>query len=122
MRFRNFFARAVAILLIGSLFSAPMAVSAGGMKAIADAGAVSSEMAMDSTAAAADEMPCHKNMPEQQHACPFMAVCMAVCCQGIPISSVSFAPPAFAAFRVSPPEFVQLDGINSPPPSRPPKA
>jgi hypothetical protein len=122
MWFRNFLTRAVAILLIGSLFCAPMAVSAAGTGAIADDGAMSSEMPMDSTAAAADEMPCHKNMPDQQHPCPFMAVCMALCCQGIPISAISFAPPAFVALRMLPPKLAQLDGVNFPPPSRPPKA
>jgi hypothetical protein len=122
MWFRNFFVRAIAILLIGSLFCAPMAVSAAGMKAVADAWAMSSEMVMDSAAAAADEMPCNENMPDQQHPCPFMAVCMALCCQCIPISEISFAPPAFVASRVLPPDLAQLDGVNFPPPSRPPKA
>jgi hypothetical protein len=122
MRFRNFFARVVAILLIGSLFCAPMAAAAAGMKAVADTGATSSEMAMDSTAAAADEMPCNKNMPDQQRPCPFMAVCMALCCQGIPISAISFVPPAFVVSRMLPPKLAQLDGVNFPPPSRPPKA
>jgi hypothetical protein len=122
MRFRNFFARVVAILLIGSLFCAPMAVSAAGTGLVADAGSMPTEMAMDSTAAAADEMPCNKNMPDQQHPCPFMAVCMALCCQAIPISPISFAPPAFAASRMLPPKLAQLDGVNIPPPSRPPKA
>jgi len=121
MKLRGLFARAFAILLIGSLAWSPSAVSAAGADAVVDAQAMSSDMAMDTTSAASDEMPCHKNMPDHRNACPFMAMCMAVCCQGIPISSVSLAPPTFAASRMLPPELVQLDGVKTPPPSRPPK-
>jgi hypothetical protein len=122
MKLRDFFARAVAILLIGSLICSPLAAMAAGMGATADVQAMSSVMAVDSTAAAADEMPCHKNMPDQRNACPFMAMCIALCCQGVPISSISLAPPAFAVSRILPAKLVQLDGVNFPPPSRPPKA
>jgi len=112
--------------LIGSLTCAPFAVSAAGVEAVSDAQAISSEivpdMAMDSMSAAADEMPCHKNMPDHRNACPFMAMSMALCCQGIPISTVSLSPPVFAALRMLPPKLVKLDGVKTPPPSRPPKA
>jgi hypothetical protein len=122
MKLRDFFARAVAILLIGSLMCSPLAAMAAGTDAIADVQAMSPGMAMDVTLAGADEMPCHKSMPNNGKACPIMAMCMAICCQAIPISSVSLAPPAFIASRMLPPRLVELDGMKSPPPSRPPKA
>jgi hypothetical protein len=120
MKFRGFIARAFAILMIGSLVLAPFPASAAGADAVADAQVMSAaEMAMD---AASDEMPCHQNMPNDRDACPFAAMCMALCCQGIPVSSVSLALPAFAVSRMLPPKLVQLDGVKFPPPSRPPKA
>jgi hypothetical protein len=127
MKLRDFLARAFAILLIGSLACPPLAVSAAGTGDAADAQAMASDdmtsdIAMDSTAAAPDEMPCHKNVPDHRNACPFMAICMALCCQGIPISAVSLALPVVAASRMLPPQLVQLDGVISQPPSRPPKA
>jgi hypothetical protein len=127
MKFRVFFARAFAILAVASLVFAPFAISAAGTGAVADpqvmaSDSMVSDMAMDSTLAATDEMPCHKNMPDHRNACPFMAMCMALCCQGIPISAASLAPPLFVATRMLLPRFVQLDGVNFPPPSRPPKA
>jgi hypothetical protein len=119
---RYFFARALAILLVGSLICSPLAVVAAGADAIADAPTMSSDMAMDSMAAAPDEMPCHKDSSEQGKNCPFMAICMMLCCQGITVSDTPLATPPSLASRMLPPELVQLDGINSPPPSRPPNA
>jgi hypothetical protein len=128
MTFRNCFVRAFAILLIGNLICAPMAVSAAGTDAIADAQTMSPDMAMDSSvatdssAAAAEEMPRHKDVSDQGKNCPFMAICMMLCCQGITVCHGSLATPAVLASRILPSELIQLDGINSPPPSRPPKA
>jgi hypothetical protein len=122
MKLHDLFARAVAILLIGSLIFAPFAISTAGAGGIAHARAMSSDMAMDSMPAAADEMPCHKDSSDKGKNCPFMAICMMVCCQGITVSNAPLVTPAFLASRMLPPELVQLVGINSPPPSRPPKA
>jgi hypothetical protein len=117
---RNFIARTIAMLLIGSLMCAPFAVSVGTSAIAQDHTAMSSDMAMDSTAAAA-EMPCHKDSSDKGKNCPFMAVCM-MCCQGIAVSDVPLAVPASLATRMVAVELVQLDGMNSQPPSRPPKA
>jgi hypothetical protein len=118
---RHLLARAVAILLIGSLMCSPLSAFAAGANAIAPAHAMSSDMVMDVGSAVADEMPCHKNMPDNGDTCPFMAMCIALCCQGIPMSAVLLMPPAFAVWRMLPPLPVQLDGVETPPPSRPPK-
>jgi hypothetical protein len=122
MKLHDFFARVIAILLVGSLICSPLAVFAAGAGTIADARTMSAGMAMDSMAAAGDEMPCHKDSSDKGKICPFMAICMMLCCQGIAVSHVPLATPAFLASRMLPPEFAQLDGINSPPPSKPPKA
>jgi hypothetical protein len=119
---RHFFARAVAILLVGSLICSPLAAFAAGVDAIADAQMTSSDMAMDSASAAADEMPCHKDKSDTGKNCPFMAICMALCCQAIAVSPATLATPAPSASPMVPPRLVRLDGINFPPPSRPPKA
>jgi hypothetical protein len=118
---RDRFVRAVAVLLIGTLICSPLAVFAAGTIAVADAQAMSSDMAMESAPAAMDEMPCHKDKSDAGKNCPSMAICMALCCQGIAISPVSLAAPALVASRMSPPRLVALDGVKSPPPSRPPK-
>jgi hypothetical protein len=120
MHLRHAFVRAFAILLIGSWTFAPVAVSAVGV--MADAPVMSSDMAMDLTSAAADEMPCHKDKSDPGKNCPYMAICMALCCQGIPISAVSLAPPASKPSPLLPPRLVELYGMKFPPPSRPPKA
>jgi hypothetical protein len=119
---RDFFARAVAILLVGSLICSPLAAFAAGVDAIADAQMMSSDMAMDSASAAADEMPCHKDKSDTGKNCPFMAICMALCCQAIAVSPTTLATPGPSASRLLPLELVQLDGINFRPPPRPPKA
>jgi hypothetical protein len=122
MKLHDLFARAVAILLIGSLICSPLAVFAAGAGTIADVQAMSSDMVMDSMAAGADEMPCHKDSSDKGKNCPFMAICMMLCCQGVTVSNAPLVTPALLASRMLPPELVQLAGINSPPPSRPPKA
>jgi hypothetical protein len=119
---RDFFSRAVAILLVGSLICSPLAAFAAGLDAIADAQMMSSDMTMDSASPVADEMPCHKDKSDTGKNCPSMAICMALCCQAIAVSPATLATPAPSASRMLPPEIVQLHGINSPPPSRPPKA
>jgi hypothetical protein len=121
MTFRHAFIRALAILLIGSLACAPLAASAAGLIAVADAQAMSSDMAMDSASAAADEMPCHKDKSDPGKPCPVMAICMALCCQGLSVSHVTLAAPIRSESRILPAQFVRLDGVNFPPPSRPPK-
>jgi hypothetical protein len=122
MQLRHAFVRALAVLLIGSLTFAPLAVSAAGTMAVADGQAMSSDMAMDSASAAADEMPCHKDRPDTGKNCPFMAICVALCCQAIPACSATLVTPASSASRLLPPELARLEGISFPPPSRPPKA
>ena len=122
VKLRDLLARSLAILLIGSLICSPLAVSAAGTDAIADNQATSHEMAMDSMAGVADEMPCHQQSPDNGKACPFMAICMMLCCQGTAAYDVSLASPAPTAARVLPPELIELYGITSPPPSRPPNA
>jgi hypothetical protein len=123
MRFRNFFVRTFAILLIGSLTFSPLAVYAAGATAFADAPAMSSEMAMDSMAATvAHEMPCHKDSSGKEGNCPFMLACTMLCCQGIMASQAPLATPFPLASRMLPLELAQLDGIDSSPPARPPKA
>jgi hypothetical protein len=130
MQLRRTFVRGLAVLLIGILAFAPLAVSAAGTMAVADGQAMSSDMAMessdmamDSALAAADEMPCHhKDRSDTGKDCPFMAICIALCCQGITVSHATFATPAHSASRMLPPELARLDGISLPPPSRPPKA
>jgi hypothetical protein len=119
MQFRRAFVRALAILLIGSLTCAPLAAFAAAGIAVADAQAMSSDMAMD---AAADEMPCHKDKSDTGKPCPVMAICMAQCCQGLSVSQVTLAAPIPSGSRLLPAELVRLDGVNLPPPSRPPKA
>jgi hypothetical protein len=115
--------RAIAILLVGILICSPFVVFAAGVDAIADAQMMSSDMAMESMAATADEMPCHhKDNSDSGKNCPSMAICMALCCQAIAASPEALATPAPSASRMLPPALVQLDGINFPPPSRPPKA
>jgi hypothetical protein len=129
MQLRRAVVRALAVLLIGSLTFAPLVVSAAGTMAVADAKAMSSDMAMDSSdmvmdhgSAAADEMPCHHDSSDTGKDCPFMAICLALCCQGITVSHVTFATPAHSGLLLLPPELARLDGIDFPPPSRPPKA
>jgi hypothetical protein len=119
MQLRHAFVRALAILLIGSLTCAPLAASAAGGIAVADAQVMSSDMVMD---AASDEMPCHKDSTGHAKDCPVIAICMALCCQGLAVSPTPLATPAPSASRMLPPEFVKLVGLNLPPPSRPPKA
>jgi hypothetical protein len=119
MRFRRLFVRLLAILLIGSLTCAPLAAFAAGGIAAGDAQAMSSDMAM---ATAADEMPCHKGKSDTGKHCPVMAICMALCCQGLSVSHMTFAAPIPSESRVLPAELIRLDGVNFPPPSRPPKA
>jgi hypothetical protein len=121
MQLRHAFVRALAILLIGSLTFAPLAVSAAGAIGVADAQRMSSDVPMDA-ASAADEMPCHKNSSDTGRNCPYMAICMALCCQGLTVSPATLATPAPSVSRILPPELVRLDGFNFPPPSRPPKA
>jgi hypothetical protein len=115
---RNLFARTIAMLLIGSLMCAPFAVSAGA-SAIAQAPAMSSDMPMDS---AIGEMPCHKESSDKGKDCPFMAVCMMLCCQAITVSYAPLVGPVSLMSRMVLPTLVELHGINFPPPSRPPKA
>jgi hypothetical protein len=122
MQLRNFLARAFAILLIGSLTCSPFAVSSASADPVAHAHAMSSDMVMDATAAAVDEMPCHKDNSDKGKSCPFIALCMMSCCQGIMVSQVPLAVPAGHASRMVPVALVQFDGISSRPPSRPPKA
>jgi hypothetical protein len=122
MRFRHAFARALAILLIGGLTCAPLAAFAAGGMPIADAQAISSDMAMDAAAAAADEMPCHEDKSDTGKHCPVATICMALCCQGLSVSHVTLAAPVPSESRILPAELVRLDGLNFPPPSRPPKA
>jgi hypothetical protein len=122
MQLRRAFARTLAVLLIGSLSFGPLAVSAAGAMAVADGQAMSSDMAMDSGSAAMDEMPCHQDKPDTGKHCPFMAICVALCCQAIPVCSATMVTPASSASRLLPPELARLDGISFPPPSRPPKA
>jgi len=122
MQLRRAFVRALAVLLIGSLTFAPLAVSAVSVMDVADAQGMSSDMVMDPAAAAADEMPCHHDSSDTGRNCPFMAICLALCCQGITASTATFATPASPASRLLPPELARLDGISCPPPSRPPKA
>jgi glycerol uptake facilitator-like aquaporin len=110
----DFFARAIALLLIGSLICSPLGVFA----ASADAQAMSSDMVMD---AASDEMPCHKDSTGHAKDCPVMAICMALCCQGLSVSHITLAAPISAESRLLPVDFVRLDGVNFPPPARPPK-
>jgi hypothetical protein len=81
MQLRRAFVRALAVLLIGSLTFAPIAVAAAGTMAVADGWAMSSDMAMDSGSAAMDEMPCHQGKSDTGKNCPYMAVCMALCCR-----------------------------------------
>jgi hypothetical protein len=119
MQFRHAFVRALAILLIGSLTCAPVAALAAGGVAVADAQAMSSAMAMDG---AADEMPCHKDSSGHAKDCPVMAICMAMCCQGLSVSHLTLAAPIVPESRILPAKLVRLDGVNFPPPSRPPKA
>jgi hypothetical protein len=51
-----------------------------------------------------------------------MAICIVLCCQGVTPCPATLATPAFSAFRMVPPLLMQLDGVDFPPPSRPPKA
>ena len=119
MQLRHAFVRALAILLIGSLTCAPLAASAAGGIAVADAQVMSSDMVMD---AASDEMPCHKDSTGHAKDCPVMAICMALCCQGLSVSHVTLAGPIAPGSRILPAKLARLDGVNFPPPSRPPKA
>jgi hypothetical protein len=119
MWFRHAFVRTLVVLLIGSLVFAPFAATAASAFAVADAQAMSSDMPMD---AASDEMPCHKDGSDHRNQCPVMAICMALCCQGLSVSQVTLAAPIRSESRILPAELVRLDGVNFPPPSRPPKA
>jgi hypothetical protein len=119
MSFRHVFIRALAILLIGGLVFAPFAATAASAFAAADAQAASSAMPMD---AASDEMPCHKDGSDHGSQCPVMAICVALCCQGLSVSHVTLAAPIRSESRILRAELVRLDGVNFPPPSRPPKA
>jgi hypothetical protein len=122
MQFRDFLVRAFAVLLIGSLICSPFAVSSAAAEAVAHAHTMSSDMVMDTTAANADEMPCHRNSSDKEKHCPFTAVCTMLCCQAIAVSHLSLAAPANLSSRLVPAELAQIDGINFRPPPRPPKA
>ena len=122
MQLRRAVVRVVAVLLIGSLTFAPLAVSAASVMDVADAQGMSSDMVMDPASAAADEMPCHHDSSDTGKNCPFMAICLALCSQGITVSHAMLATPAASASRLLPPELARLNGIDLPPPSRPPKA
>jgi hypothetical protein len=122
MQVRLIFVRVLAILLIGSLVFAPLAVSRAAAIAPGDVRAMSSEMIAGAASVPADEMPCHEHKSETGKNCPFMAICMALCCQGVTPCPTPLATPAFSTFRMMPPLLARLDGIDFPPPSRPPKS
>jgi hypothetical protein len=110
--------RAIAMLMVGILVCSPLVVFAAG----AEAEAMSSDMMMESASAAMDGMPCHEDKSDAGKGCPSMAICMALCCQALTVSHVMPATPVALVSRMLPLEPARLDGIKSPPPSRPPKA
>jgi hypothetical protein len=121
MQVRRTIFRALAIVLIGTLVFAPLAVSAASAVGADDGAAYAA--AMDMASAAADEMPCHhEQMPDTGKHCPYMAICIALCCQGVAPVQAMLPIPALAATRLSPSSQTRLDGIELPPPSHPPKA
>ena len=125
MQVRRTIFRALAIVLIGTLALAPLALSAASPVWADDgaAQATAAVAAMDMAAAAADEMPCHhEQMPDTGKHCPYMAICIALCCQGVAPVQAMLPIPALAATRLSPSSQARLDGIELPPPSHPPKA
>jgi hypothetical protein len=125
--------RAIAVLMVGILICAPLVAFAAGVEGQAksshmvmgsDTGAMDSG-AMDSGAMdseAMDDMPCHQGKPDADKNCPGMANCVALCCQVLTVAYVAPATPITVGHRMLPLEPIQLNGIVSPPPSRPPKA
>jgi hypothetical protein len=85
--------RAIAVLLIGSLGIARLAVFATGTGSVTDRQMMSTDMEMDSMSAAADEMPCDKRTSDRGKPCPFMAICMALCCQAVPVFHATVGSP-----------------------------
>jgi hypothetical protein len=123
MQVRRTIFRVLAMVLIGTLVFAPLAISAASGVWADDGQATASATAMDMASAAADEMPCHhEQMPDTGKHCPYMAVCIALCCQGVAPAQATLLIPAVSVMRLSPSPQARLDGIELPPPSHPPKA
>jgi hypothetical protein len=115
--------RAVAVLMVGILIGSPLAAFAAGVEGQAKSSDTkSSEMVMGSGSGAMDDMPCHQSKPDVDKNCPGMANCVALCCQALTVAYVAPATPITLGHRMLPLEPTPLDGIKSPPPSRPPKA
>jgi hypothetical protein len=110
--------RAVAVVMVGILICAPLAAFAAGVEGQAK----SSDMVMGSGSGAMDDMPCHQGKPDADKNCPGMANCVALCCQALTVAYAAPATPITVGHRMLPLEPIRLDGIDSPPPSRPPKA
>jgi len=122
VKHRDLIRRAFAILLIGELVFAPLAVAAAGTPAV-EAGDVqlhANHAAMHVMPGVIDEMPCHQSKPDK--ACPFMAICLMLCCQGLPVAQALVPALSLTASPMLPPALAPPDGLTSPPPSRPPKA
>jgi hypothetical protein len=111
--------RVLAILLIAGLGVSPLyAATMKGMEQSAQA---------SSMAGMPDDTPCHpaksssdKSSPDK--ACPFMAVCLSLCFQGMPPVLGAIVVPNTAELRTPFESVRQLTSLAPSPPARPPRA
>jgi len=76
-------------------------------------------MAMDHDASG---MPYHKHAPDHGKACPFMTLCMALCCQSLPGPVAIIDPPVSGPITLALRNDSLGDSFSPPPLPRPPRA
>jgi hypothetical protein len=67
-------------------------------------------------------MPCHKHAPDHGKACPFMTLCMALCCQSLPGPVAMIDPPVSGPMALALRNDSLGDSFSPPPLPRPPRA
>ena len=111
MKLRAVLRRALVVLtvigLVTGTFAMPLSAPAMQAAAMADG---------DSS------MPCHGSMPDRGKPCPFMAFCMALCCQSLPAPAATIVPPAPIAMTLPLRNDTQGDDFSPSPLFRPPRA
>jgi len=76
-------------------------------------------MAMDHDSSG---LPCHKHAPDHGKACPFMTLCMALCCQSLPGPVAIIDPPVSGPITLALRNDSLGDSFSPPPLPRPPRA
>jgi hypothetical protein len=107
--------RMLAILVIVGLGVSPLYASA--MQRMEQQATQESSMA-----GMMDDMPCHPAKSSPDRICPFMVVCLSLCCQGMPPVADAIAVPAIVKVRAVFFRANQLASLTPSPPARPPRA